>query len=247
MISNHEIVNFRLQYDDYKKGFPQHPHRGFETVTIMLEGKFKHKDSKGNEGLLVGGGVQWLTTGKGILHSEMPAMKEGHLWGLQLWVNLPAAEKMKEPRYQDIKPEDIPNLEDENGVHIRVIAGEVAGVSGAVDGIHIQPTMLDVKLPAGQSFQGNITDDHTLFVYGLEGETGLSDKSSEWAVPPGEIALFHREGNAYRLSAPENSNTRVLVISGAPIREPVARYGPFVMNTHSEILQTLQDFKTGNY
>lgn len=210
----------------------------------MLEGKFKHKDSKGNEGLLVGGGVQWLTTGKGILHSEMPAMKEGHLWGLQLWVNLPAAEKMKEPRYQDINPADIPNLESEEGVKIRVIAGEVAGVKGAVDGIHIQPTMLDIKIPAGESFEGNVTDDHTLFVYGLEGHTELN---KEWAVPPGEIALFNRKGNAYRITANKDTPSRVLVVSGAPIREPIARYGPFVMNTHSEILQTLQDFKTGNY
>lgn len=210
----------------------------------MLEGKFRHKDSKGNEGLLIGGGVQWLTTGKGILHSEMPAQKEGHLWGIQLWVNLPAKEKMKEPRYQDLQPSEIPIVETETGVNIRVIAGEVGGVSGAVDGISIQPTMLDVKLPAGATLESEVTDGHTLFLYGLEGNTRLA---GDFVVPAGELALFGSKGNAFKISAPENESSRVLVVSGAPINEPVARYGPFVMNTHTEILQTIKDFRSGNF
>ena len=209
----------------------------------MLEGKFRHKDSKGNEGLLVGGGVQWLTTGKGILHSEMPAQKEGHLWGLQLWVNLPAKEKMKEPRYQDIDPSAIPILETEEGVQVRLIAGEIAGVKGAVDGIAIRPTLLDVKVPAGQTFESDIVDGHTLFLYGLEGDTQLE---GDFLAAPGELAVFKNQGDAFRASATD-TKTRFLVVSGAPINEPVARYGPFVMNTHSEILQTLKDFKSGNY
>lgn len=208
----------------------------------MLEGKFKHKDSKGNEGLLVGGGVQWLSTGKGILHSEMPAQKEGHLWGLQLWVNLPASDKMKEPRYQDIAPDQIPLLENEDGIRARLIAGQVDGVLGAVDGIHIKPTLMDVNVPAGVTFESNIPDGHTLFLYGLEGEARLDEVST---IAPGQLALFKSTGDAFKATA--NTKTRFLVVSGAPINEPVARYGPFVMNTHSEILQTLKDFKTGNF
>lgn len=210
----------------------------------MLEGKFRHKDSKGNEGLLVGGGVQWLTAGKGILHSEMPAMKEGHLWGIQLWVNLPAKEKMKEPRYQDLNPSQIPIVETENGVNVRIIAGEVGGVVGAVDGISIQPTMLDVKLPAGSTLECEVPDGHTLFLYGLEGDTKLD---GDFVVPSGDLALFESAGTAYTVTAPKNTSSRVLVVSGAPINEPVARYGPFVMNTHTEILQTIKDFRSGNF
>jgi redox-sensitive bicupin YhaK (pirin superfamily) len=208
----------------------------------MLEGKFKHKDSKGNEGLLVPGGVQWMTAGKGLLHSEMPAQKEGHLWGFQLWVNLPAAEKMKEPRYQDLKPEDIPVVETDKGVRVRVIAGEVAGVPGPIDGVSIKPTLLDVKLPSGESFEQEIPDGHTLFIYGIEGES----RTGNFVVPPGEMAIFQPRGDAFKVSAQE-APARFLVVSGAPINEPIARYGPFVMNTHEEILQTLRDFKSGNY
>lgn len=224
-------------------GFPTHPHRGMETVTIMLDGKFKHKDSKGNSGLLVPGAVQWMTAGRGILHSEMPGQTEGRIWGLQFWLNLPRVEKMKDPRYQDLKPEDIPHVETENGVKLRVVAGQVGDVKGAVDGISIRPTLLDIEVPAGQTFSHTVEDGHTLFTYGIEGTYKIGDM----IVPPSELVIFDKKGTGFSVTAPPEHNSRILVASGAPIKEPIARYGPFVMNSHEEILQTIQDFKNGNF
>lgn len=208
----------------------------------MLHGNFKHQDSKGNTGFLNSGGVQWLTAGKGILHSETPMQSEGLLWGFQLWVNLPKKDKMIEPRYQDFNAEDIPNVEAENGTKIRIIAGEVDGNKGAVSGIAINPTLLDVKLPKGQTFSYPIPDGHTLFLYQLEGECNYNGQN----VSESHIIIFDTDGEAFKVEALED-NSRFLVVSGAPIKEPIARYGPFVMNTESEIAQTLQDFRTGNF
>lgn len=229
---------------DYEAGFPEHPHRGFETVTIMLHGNFKHEDSKGNSGFLTSGGVQWMTAGRGLQHSETPMQADGLMWGFQLWVNLPAKLKMTEPRYQDIQAEQIPTAKLANGTTIRVIAGAVADVVGPVNGVSIQPTLLDVSLPAGQTFEHPIPDGHTLFLYTIEGALLAQD---DLEVEASRIITYTRDGDAIKVSAPENAPSRFLVVSGAPINEPIARRGPFVMNTQEELVQCFTDLYTGKF
>jgi len=233
--------------DDYLAGFPDHPHRGFETVTYMLAGSMRHQDHKGNRGDLVAGSVQWMTAGRGIVHSEMPQQKDGLMRGFQLWVNLPAKDKMCEPRYQDIPPERIPEVSRPDGTRIRVIAGEAEGVPGAVNGIVTQPLYLDVTLPPGLRFEQALPTGHTAFVYVFEGEAtfGVTDGEPGTLLRPSQLGvLAEGEGVA---AATAGSPVRFLLLAAQPLREPVARSGPFVMNTRDEIHQAVRDFQNGTF
>ena len=226
--------------DDYIAGFPYHPHRGFETVSYMLQGQLRHRDSVGNSGLLTDGAVQWMTAGRGIIHSEMPEQTDGLLWGYQLWVNLPAALKMTPPRYQDIPPADIPEYRAD-GVCVRVIAGTFAGTAGAAE--TLTPVgLFDVRIDAGASVSHPVPDGHTVLAYVYEGALQAEDGAS---VPAGQLALFSREG-MLALSA-ASSGAKALVLTGAPLNEPVARYGPFVMNTREQIIQAAEDYQNGTF
>jgi len=225
--------------EDYERGFPKHPHRGFETVTYMIEGAMKHEDSRGNRGLLTSGSAQWMTAGRGIVHSEMPQQTSGLLFGLQLWVNLPAAQKMMAPRYQDVAKETIPEA-DLGTSRVRVVAGEVGGKRGPVDGIVIAPTMLDVALPPGGSFRHAVPTGHAAFVLVLEGAAAIGSDAT--GARAGEIAVL---GDGEAVSAQASGDARLLVLAGAPIGEPVARRGPFVMNTEAELERAWADYRSG--
>lgn len=226
--------------DDYIAGFPDHPHRGFETVTYMIHGQMRHKDSTGGEGLLGPGSVQWMTAGRGIVHSEMPEQKEGKMQGFQLWVNLPAKDKMCPPRYQDIDPEDIPVTTTDNGAVIRVLTGTANGVTGPVTNISVDPLYIDVALDAGGSHTQPITPGYTAMVYAFEGAVEVGGTN----VGVNQLALLN-DGDEVTLTS-ENGG-RAIVVAGRPIGEPVARYGPFVMNTEGEIRKAINDFQTGNF
>lgn len=224
---------------DYIAGFPDHPHRGFETVTYMLAGSMQHKDHLGSEGNLVAGSVQWMTAGRGIVHSEMPQQEDGLLWGFQLWVNLPARDKMCPPRYQDIPPEEIPQVELARGVVVRVVAGAVHEVEGPVQGIATAPLYLDVRLPAGRLHTEQVPAGHAAFAYVFEGAVRIGDAE----IASGSLAVLS-EGEAVEVAAgPEGG--RLLLVAGRPLSEPIARYGPFVMNTKEEIAQAIADFRSG--
>ena len=235
------------QSADYIAGFPDHPHRGFETVTYMLDGRMRHQDNTGQGGSLVPGGVQWMTAGRGIVHSEMPEQEDGLMRGFQLWVNLPAAEKMCEPRYQNLEPEQIPELERDDGARVRVIAGTVDGIAGAVEGISVEPLYLDLSLPAGGATELAVAPGHTAFVYVVDGEVEVvaDDGGAPSRVAAAVLAVLS-DGDAVRLRAPEGP-ARLLVIAGRPIGEPIARYGPFVMNSREEILQAFADYQAGRF
>ncbi len=232
---------------DYIAGFPDHPHRGFETVTYMLAGSMQHGDHKGNSGNLVAGSVQWMTAGRGIIHSEMPKQKDGLLWGFQLWINLPAADKMCEPRYQEVPPEEIPEVEPEDGQKIRVIAGAAGGVQGVVRGIATEPLYLDVTLPARSRFEQKVAPEHNMFAYVFAGEGNFGVTESEPGQPVGvhNLAMFS-QGDSVTV-ATTDAAVRFLLLAARPLREPVARHGPFVMNTREEIMQAVQDFREGNF
>ena len=225
---------------DYLAGFPDHPHRGFETVTYMLAGAMEHRDHRGNVGRLGPGSVQWMTAGRGIVHSEMPRQVQGLMWGFQLWVNLPARLKMTAPRYQDIAPERIPEVERE-GVRVRVIAGTCDGATGPVAGIATEPLYLDLQLPAGAAFTQGIPARHNAFCYVYEGSVQVGGLARD--VAAGHLALLG-PGQAVRLAAGAAPG-RALLVAGLPLEEPIARYGPFVMNTRQEIQQALDDFREG--
>jgi redox-sensitive bicupin YhaK (pirin superfamily) len=220
---------------DYEAGFPRHPHRGFETVTYMIEGTMEHQDSLGNRGRLTGGSLQWMTAGHGIVHSEMPKQDRGAFWGFQLWVNLPKRFKMTAPRYQDIAPDRVPEV---NGT--RVLAGERGGVRGPVDGIFVAPTMLDVALGSKETFTHELPASHSAFVYVLSGTALVGSIGT--AVSEREIAVLDRGATFLaRADAP----TRFLLVAAAPISEPVARRGPFVMNTEDELDRAFEDYRAG--
>jgi len=226
---------------DYIGGFPDHPHRGFETVTYMLAGRMRHGDNKGNTGLLGPGSVQWMTAGRGIVHSEMPEQEEGLMHGFQLWVNLPAKDKMTAPRYQDIPPGDIPEVDAGNGIRVRVIAGRFGNVSGPVSAVATDPLYLDVALPAGASLEVPLPADDNAFAYVFEGAAKIGGEQ----VARGELAVL---GNGERVefaAGPEGA--RLVLIAGRPLNEPVAKYGPFVMNTNDEIRQAVHDYQTGKF
>jgi redox-sensitive bicupin YhaK (pirin superfamily) len=233
--------------DDYIAGFPDHPHRGFETVTYMLAGSMEHRDHKGNQGRLVAGSVQWMTAGRGIIHSEMPKQEDGLMWGFQLWVNLPADQKMCDPRYQEFAPQEIPTVERDDGIRIRVIAGESSGTRGAVTGIATDPLYLDVSLPAETRFEQPIAPEHNLFAYVFEGEGdfGLTDGESSKTLGLGQLGVFS-EGDWVRVTTQE-APLRFLLLAARPLAEPMARYGPFVMNNKEQIRQAFQDFREGRF
>ncbi|MDF1735764.1 MAG: pirin family protein [Minwuia sp.] len=227
---------------DYIAGFPDHPHRGFETVTYMLAGRMGHKDNQGNAGLLKPGGAQWMTAGRGIVHSEMPEQEDGLMWGFQLWVNLPAAQKMRPPRYQDIEPEDIPELDLADGVRVRLVAGTLRGQEGAVRDIAVSPIYWDVHLEADRSLAEALPAGHNAFIYVYEGAVSVGDRP----VRTGEMALL-THGALLDVQSAHAAAARFLVIAGQPIGEQVARYGPFVMNTREEIMQAFQDYQAGRF
>jgi quercetin 2,3-dioxygenase len=223
---------------NYSAGFPSHPHRGFETVTIMLAGRMQHKDSVGNTGDLGPGSVQWMTAARGIIHSEMPQQVDGLMWGFQLWVNLPAKDKLGDPRYQDIAPDQIPTVQAGDGASVRVIAGEVGGVQGPISSVATAPVLLDVGFAGAGSLEQPLPVGHNAFVYVFEGTVRIG----ETEVGRGNIAVLGA-GEAVRLQA--DGTARALVLAGKPIGEPVARYGPFVMNTNAELEQAFDDYRAG--
>lgn len=203
----------------------------------------EHRDNKGNCGLLKSGSVQWMTAGRGIIHSEMPKQEKGVMWGFQLWVNLPAKMKMVEPRYQDIPPEDIPETTLEDGTLVRVVCGEFDGIVGPVKDIVTQPFYYDITLPKGKSIRRSVPEGHTVFAYPFVGSGVFSGKT----VKSGTLVIFNEDGEEVEISASEDENVRFLLVGGKPIGEPIARRGPFVMNTYEEIAQTFKDFYSGNF
>ncbi len=229
--------------DDYIAGFPSHPHRGFETVTYMLEGHMLHEDHLGNRGDLTRGGVQWMTAGRGIIHSEMPQQKEGTMRGFQLWINLPAAEKMKAAGYRDIQPEEMPVVRFGNGGTVKVIAGRVDGTDGPaigpIQGLSTDPYYLDVRVPAGEQCPVALPAEHNAFVYVFEGAAEIGGMT----LSPGDAGLL-TQGGLLTLKA-GSTPLAALVLAGKPLGEPVVQYGPFVMNTREEIEQALQDYQLG--
>ena len=225
---------------DYIAGFPDHPHRGFETVTYMLAGRMRHEDNKGNRGLLRPGSVQWMTAGRGIVHSELPEQENGLMWGFQLWVNLPARDKMCEPRYQEIAPEEVPEVAADGGGKVRVIAGSVGGTVGPISGVATDPTYLDVALPAGTAFAHDLPVQHNAFVYVFEGSAEIGNET----LARGRVAVLS-QGERIEVSAPKGG--RFILVAGRPLGEPVAKYGPFVMNTVDELRQAVADFQSGKF
>ena len=223
---------------DYIAGFPDHPHRGFETVTYMLAGKMEHADHAGNRGLLTSGGAQWMTAGRGIIHSETPKQEDGLMWGFQLWVNLPAKSKMTAPRYQDIDPSAIPEVKIEGG-SVRVIAGTFLGTTGPVQGIVTDPVYLDVRLDADGRFEAAIPEDHTAFVYAYQGRGTVGAAT----LTPKTLGVLSK-GDRVAVRGGD-AGFRFLCIAARPLKEPIARYGPFVMNTREEIQQAVEDFRNG--
>ncbi len=229
--------------DDYMAGFPPHPHRGFETVTYLLHGKMRHKDSAGREGVIHSGGVQWMTAGSGIEHSEMPEQDNGLLQGFQLWVNLPASQKMMPPRYQELEPEQIP-VEENNGMRIRVIAGETTrGTRGAVTQIAAQPIYFDVELAANHVFEQTLGEQHAALVFVIAGEINVQGVTTNTVIK-NQLAVLST-GTELKITAQQDS--RFLLIAGQPFNEPVARHGPFVMNTRDEIEQAFRDYRSGQF
>ncbi|MDO5668012.1 MAG: pirin family protein [Alcaligenaceae bacterium] len=228
--------------DDYIAGFPNHPHRGFETVTYMIEGRMLHRDSKGNEGLLENGGVQWMTAGRGLIHSEIPQQEDGMMRGFQLWLNLSAQDKMIDPWYQDYQNLDLPKYGSaEEGVQVTVIAGQSHGTKGAVQREKTEPIYLDVTIAAGQHFDAQIPASHNAFIVVYEG--GLEANGSQ--VTATQLALLTNDPAADGISLKATEDCRVLVIAGKPLNEPIFQHGPFVMNTKDEIIQAFNDYQAG--
>ncbi|MEJ8812131.1 pirin family protein [Variovorax ureilyticus] len=232
---------------DYIGGFPSHPHRGFETVTYMISGRMRHRDSHGHEGLLSNGGVQWMTAGRGLVHSELPEQEEGLMEGFQLWLNLPAKDKMREPWYRDIQSEEIPEFTTPAGVHVRVIAGESHGVAGAMKRERTEPLYLDITLPPGAEFAQPLPDDRNALVYVFRESVFIGNSE----IPTKRMAIMANESGSdgVLLHAPgtNHSPARALLIAGKPLREPIAQYGPFVMNTREQLMQAVQDFQRGKF
>jgi len=228
--------------DDYIAGFPSHPHRGFETVTYMKQGLMRHEDSVGNSGVLSAGAIQWMTAGRGIIHSEMPEQTEGLLWGYQLWVNLPSRLKMSPPRYQDIPSEQIPEVDEADGT-VRVIAGQYGEQSGVVESL-TRITYFDVSRAPGTSFQHPLPEDYNAFVYVYDGELrGIDTVGREVTVASGQLGLLSPIGDVALTAG--DAPTQFLYFAGKAINEPIARMGPFVMNTRDELTQAMSDYRAG--
>ena len=231
--------------EDYLAGFPDHPHRGFETVTYMLDGRMRHKDNHGNEGLLVPGSVQWMTAGRGLVHSEMPEQEAGRMRGFQLWVNLPARDKMTAPKYQEFAPERIPVVQAGEGVWIKVIAGVVDGVAGPISQPATDPVYLDITLAAGGRWRHDLPEGHNAFAYAFEGALHIGEGEAARPLAAQELAVL---GGGRRLElAAGDAGARLIVVAGRPLREPVARHGPFVMNTREELMQAFVDYQQGRF
>ena len=229
--------------DDYIGGFPDHPHRGFETITYMIAGRMRHRDSAGHEGLLQNGGVQWMTAGRGVIHSELPEQERGTMEGFQLWLNLPAQDKMAAPWYQDFQSADIPEFVTDEGVTVRVIAGRSHGVAGAVQREATAPLYLDLHLPAGAGFSQALPATHNAFAYVYRGAVGIGGSE----VPAQRMAILGNADSCDGVVLQAQGEARVLLIAGRPLREPIAQYGPFVMNTQDEIVQAVQDYQAGRF
>lgn len=229
--------------EDYLAGFPDHPHRGFETVTYMLEGRMRHRDNHGNEGLLVPGSVQWMSAGSGLVHSEMPEQLDGAMRGFQLWVNLPAKDKMRTPRYQEFAPEHIPEATPATGVRAKVIAGRIGEIQGPVRDVAAQPVYFDIALDADTEYVQPLPSAHTAFACIYEGSAALGDAATSVAAV--SLAVFGA-GDAVRMRA-GGQGARLILVAGKPFNEPIARYGPFVMNTREEIIRAVEDFRAGRF
>ncbi|HHW62689.1 MAG TPA: pirin family protein [Rhodocyclaceae bacterium] len=227
--------------DDYIAGFPDHPHRGFETVTYMIAGRMLHRDSAGHEGLLENGGVQWMTAGRGVIHSEIPQQEEGLMEGFQLWLNLPAKDKMSAPWYRDFAAGELPRFVTEAGVEATVIAGESHGVGGAVTRETTAPIYLDLRLPARAVFSQPLPAGHNAFVYVYRGAL----KVEGVGVPARNMAILANAADSDGVRLEATAETRALLIAGRPLGEPIAQYGPFVMNTEQEIYQAVADYRAG--
>ncbi|AEA98029.1 pirin family protein [Alteromonas mediterranea] len=228
---------------EYIAGFPPHPHRGFQTVTYMLAGKMRHKDSVGNEGVIDAGGIQWMNAGRGIIHEEMPEQEEGLLQGFQLWVNLPAIEKMSAPNYQDIQLDSVPMAHIQNA-DVKVLAGAIEGVQGPVKTTAVSPTFLDVALKSGPS-EIAMNSDESAFIYVYEGDVVINkgEQGNETILEQGELGVLSQKGT--QLCVSTDTECKFIVVSGKPINEPVVQYGPFVMNSQQEIVQAFNDYQSG--
>jgi hypothetical protein len=226
--------------NDYLAGFPDHPHRGFETVTYMIAGRMRHRDSAGHEGLLENGGVQWMTAGRGVIHSEIPEQEEGVMEGFQLWLNLPARDKMTAPWYRDFKADELPKLVTPQGVAVTVIAGDSQGMAGAVTRDATSPLYLDLHLPAGSRFTQALPVNHNAFVYVYRGELHISGQQ----VPSQRMAVLTNDADGVVIEA--SVDAKALLIAGRPLKESIAQYGPFVMNTEQELQQAFRDYQEGH-
>ena len=227
--------------DDYIAGFPDHPHRGFETITYMIAGRMLHRDSAGHEGLLQNGGLQWMTAGRGVVHSEIPQQESGVMEGFQLWLNLAARDKLREPWYRDVQAGEIPRLRTAQGVEVAVLAGSSGGVAGAVTREHTEPLYLDLHLPAGSRFEQPLDPGHNAFVYVYRGELEVGGQ----AVPAQRMAILANDAQADGVVLQAAVPSRALLVAGRPLREPIVQYGPFVMNTQQEIFEAVRDFREG--
>jgi hypothetical protein len=228
--------------DDYIAGFPDHPHRGFETITYMLSGRMRHRDSAGHEGLLENGGMQWMIAGRGAIHSEIPEQENGLMEGFQLWLNLPAANKMAAPWYKDFTAADIPEYTTAEGVTVRVIAGESNGVAGAMTRDVTEPVYLDIHLPAGTQFSTALPATHNAFVYVYRGAVQVGGAQ----VDVQRMGILNNAPDADGVTIAAAEDARLILVAGKPLNEPIVQYGPFVMNTQEEIHQALEDYRSGH-
>ncbi len=226
---------------DYIAGFPEHPHRGFETVSYMIAGSMRHRDSAGNEGLITDGGVQWMTAGRGVAHSEMPEQTDGLMEGFQLWLNLPAKDKMMAPWYRDIPDAEVPRFATDAGATVKVIAGASHGVAGAVQRAHTEPLYLDVELAANATFEQLLPPGHNAFIYVYRGQVVVDEQN----VPHTRMAILKNDPKADGVRVVAAQPSRFILIAGQPLGEPIAQHGPFVMNTQEELYQAVEDFRSG--
>ncbi len=229
--------------NDYLAGFPDHPHRGFETITYMLEGRMRHRDNGGHEGLLATGGMQWMVAGRGVVHSEMPEQESGRMAGFQLWLNLPARDKMVKPWYRDFAAADLPQAQGLGGAHAVVLAGETAGVAGAVQRPVTEPLILDLRLPAGTSWSQPLAPGHHAFAVLYAGRASIGDEGLALEA----LCVLHDDPSADGVIISAHEEARVFLVAGRPLGESIVQYGPFVMNTREEIQAAVEDMRAGRF